>query len=720
MSLISEHTAPVISHTQTFLPHTSLHLLALNRCAAIYSGEFEAAVSQITRTAGMTLGVERFSIWLYQPGLQKLNQADTYLLTQNCHTSGLSISAFDYPGYFQSLTDRDCLIINDITQVGGLKETGLEGDASYDEVLKTFVQDWLEPRNIQSILEIPIRYDDRVVGVVRCEQVGSPRYWGLEEQHFVIAIATLVALALETQKRRQQDQAVQRQQQYTRLFRSLLESHGDIQNSSWEWAALVRQVGQSLGASRCLIWTYNSTESSALSPLVEYFTEDRLSWSEEQFPIQSHPYYDALLSQDSPIIFQPDHDLTLKQLVLPANLQAEMDDCVTIRTVYQGKVNGIISLHPTQAPAIWPEDGLSMLQSLATYVGIAIAHTQLMSREQQHLSKLKSQERKLQREIIERQQAEQAWQESQCFIQNILDASTNILYVNDFATGQNSYISRWINNVLGYQPEDILKMGNHFLEQLAHGEDLEEMRAQRRRLSFLNNGEIIEMEFRLKHRQGNWRWLLCRETVFHRNSEGVPTQIFGTVTDITERKQAEEALYEVNRELKRLASVDGLTQVANRRSFDEYLLQEWQNLRNHPSPLTLILCDIDYFKLYNDAYGHQAGDICLQKVAQAIDCAVKRNSDLVARYGGEEFAVILPNTSLEGAKQVVDNIQREVNSLQIPHCQSKVGKYITVSMGISATSFKSAVSPDALIAAADRGLYQAKYEGRNRCCLEYV
>ena len=329
-------------------------------------------------------------------------------------------------------------------------------------------------------------------------------------------------------------------------------------------------------------------------------------------------------------------------------------------------------------------------------------------------STLSQQQRQLKRETIEREQAEQAWQESQRFIQGIIDASTNILYVDSFTDGSNFYINRWIQNVLGYTPTDVQKMGPRYLEQLVHADEKVLMATERKKLSAINDGEVVENEYRFRHRQGNWRWLLCRETVFQRDEEGLPAQIFGTATDITKRKHAEVALKEFNEELARLASMDGLTQVANRRSFDEYLAQEWENVGSGRSALSLILCDIDYFKSFNDTYGHQAGDVCLRKVAKAIEKAVKRNTDLVARYGGEEFAIVLPNTNAPGVEQVAQEIQREIRELSIPHSQSDVSEYITLSLGIASITTTENAHPDMLVATADQGLYQAKYEGRDR------
>jgi len=194
-----------------------------------------------------------------------------------------------------------------------------------------------------------------------------------------------------------------------------------------------------------------------------------------------------------------------------------------------------------------------------------------------------------------------------------------------------------------------------------------------------------------------------------------------------------QQLEETNRHLLQLASSDCLTQLANRRYFDEFLEQEWQRMSREATPLSLILCDVDYFKAYNDAYGHPAGDNCLQQVAIALSKSVKRPADLVARYGGEEFAVILPNTGIEGAVQVAEAIRTRVRDLELVQANTQASQYVTLSVGIACTVPRPArtcpqgesskaphcnllhpeSSPAALIAAADRALYQAKAAGRN-------
>jgi diguanylate cyclase (GGDEF)-like protein/PAS domain S-box-containing protein len=200
-----------------------------------------------------------------------------------------------------------------------------------------------------------------------------------------------------------------------------------------------------------------------------------------------------------------------------------------------------------------------------------------------------------------------------------------------------------------------------------------------------------------------------------------PYAIAGIYLDISDRKQAEIALAEAesslrgaNQELQKLVNLDGLTQIANRRCFDERVVYEWQRLYRDRQPLSLLMFDVDYFKRYNDFYGHQLGDQALLLIAQAVDQLVCRPADLVARYGGEEFIVILPNTNLEGAIAVAKNLHKAIADLQIPHQDSDVSDIVTVSMGLASDIPNLDRSPYVLINQADQALYYAKQQGRNR------
>jgi diguanylate cyclase (GGDEF)-like protein len=185
--------------------------------------------------------------------------------------------------------------------------------------------------------------------------------------------------------------------------------------------------------------------------------------------------------------------------------------------------------------------------------------------------------------------------------------------------------------------------------------------------------------------------------------------------DITDRKRLEETLKRANRQLERLAAVDGLTQLANRRTFDATLQKEWRRMRRNRQPLSVILRDIDFFKRFNDHYGHQAGDECLKAVAGCINRCLQRPGDLAARYGGEEFVVILPNTPSEGALHVAETIRQAVVAMHRPHAGSKTAEVVTLSLG-TATLIPPLENGDAkdLVEAADAALYQSKAAGRSR------
>jgi diguanylate cyclase (GGDEF)-like protein len=173
-------------------------------------------------------------------------------------------------------------------------------------------------------------------------------------------------------------------------------------------------------------------------------------------------------------------------------------------------------------------------------------------------------------------------------------------------------------------------------------------------------------------------------------------------------------LQKANQNLQLLANLDSLTKLSNRRGFDEYIQKEWDRMQRIAAPLSLIMCDVDFFKNYNDRYLHPNGDKCLIKVAMAMRKAIRRSGDLVARYGGEEFAIVLPNTDALGAISVAENIRSSIRNLQITHEASAVCSYVTISVGVSTIIPNRENDFQALIHAADRALYQAKSQGRDR------
>ncbi|MBE9102966.1 diguanylate cyclase [filamentous cyanobacterium LEGE 07170] len=188
----------------------------------------------------------------------------------------------------------------------------------------------------------------------------------------------------------------------------------------------------------------------------------------------------------------------------------------------------------------------------------------------------------------------------------------------------------------------------------------------------------------------------------------------------SELKQLNQQLQTANLELDQLSKVDELTQIVNRRKLNEFLDQEWSRLGILGKPLSLIMCDIDHFKSYNDLYGHIAGDKCLREIAQTLRKATRRTSDLVARFGGEEFAVVLPNADNNGAERVAKKIIAQIQQLEIPHSSSSANGCLTVSLGAATVIPNQSNSPEMLLQAADRLLYQSKQQGRNRYSLELL
>lgn len=189
------------------------------------------------------------------------------------------------------------------------------------------------------------------------------------------------------------------------------------------------------------------------------------------------------------------------------------------------------------------------------------------------------------------------------------------------------------------------------------------------------------------------------------------------VVSYLSRNEIDQVEYELelnNRELTTLSVTDTLTGLANRRKLDETLMREWNRMRRNGQPLSFIMCDVDHFKIYNDNLGHQAGDVCLQKVASTLQDALVRPGDLVARYGGEEFAIVLPDTDAHGAHQVAENLRQAVRALRIPHAGEGVA-FLSVSLGVtSANQPMQDELPDILVKKADEALYMAKASGRDQ------
>jgi diguanylate cyclase (GGDEF)-like protein/PAS domain S-box-containing protein len=276
--------------------------------------------------------------------------------------------------------------------------------------------------------------------------------------------------------------------------------------------------------------------------------------------------------------------------------------------------------------------------------------------------------------------------------------------------GQRTYVSPSFVALTGWTVKESLRLPWVTMVDPADRPLLEEA------IALIRNGSPpITVRYRYVRKNGTLLWVeaLIRMAPSPDDAEG---QLVANIRDITTRKAAEDEIAALNRELAAQATTDGLTGLANRRSFDAQLEHEWQRARRQGTTLSLLMIDVDHFKLYNDEYGHQAGDVCLRGVAQQVSDAMCRSTDIVARYGGEEIVVILPDTDTVGAGEIAERVRYAIEAARVPHRRNLPSGSVTASIG--AATADMAQSPQTgvatLITAADCALYAAKRAGRNR------
>lgn len=319
-------------------------------------------------------------------------------------------------------------------------------------------------------------------------------------------------------------------------------------------------------------------------------------------------------------------------------------------------------------------------------------------------------------EITERKQAEEALMESEEKYRSILDASPDDITITDLE-GRILLVSPASKKMFGYEPDYEDFVGMRLVDFIIPEE------AERAK------SNILLMYKGGSPRPNEYHGVRKDQSIFHievnsgfvSNSNGKPNKMVFIIRDITERKLTEQKIQqlvhqlEIERNIAQINSItDSLTGLANRRYFDEALRTEFYRLKRSGSMMSLIMLDVDYFKNYNDSYGHLAGDDCLMQIGNMFKIIVGRVLDIAARYGGEEFAVILPETDNKGAKILAERILEAVEKLAISHPTSDVSEHVTVSIGVVTINASEYESPEQAMTLADEALYLAKKGGRNR------
>jgi diguanylate cyclase (GGDEF)-like protein/PAS domain S-box-containing protein len=293
----------------------------------------------------------------------------------------------------------------------------------------------------------------------------------------------------------------------------------------------------------------------------------------------------------------------------------------------------------------------------------------------------------------------------------LLESTRAIPWRIDWATMRFTYIGPQIEALLGWSPSSWQTVTD-WAERI-HVEDREKT------VNFCvaqsQEGVDHEADYRALTPDGDTVWI---RDVVHvlRRPDGSVDSLVGFMFDITARKQAEDKILQLQRELEVLSYRDSLTGVANRRMFDALYPVEWAKARASGEPLSVLVVDIDYFKQYNDHYGHMQGDECLRKVAAALYAGASRTRDLCARLGGEEFVLLLPATDLDAARNMAERCRKLLAQKELAHARSGVGRLVTVSIGVGSIvpGFKD--DPAVFLDRIDRRLYQAKSAGRDQVC----
>ncbi|WP_296895502.1 GGDEF domain-containing protein [Thiobacillus sp.] len=290
----------------------------------------------------------------------------------------------------------------------------------------------------------------------------------------------------------------------------------------------------------------------------------------------------------------------------------------------------------------------------------------------------------------------------------LLESTKAIPWKIDWQTMRFAYIGPQIESLLGWSPASWVSVEDWATR--IHPEDRE--RVVNFCVAQSKAGTDHEADYRALTQDGDHVWI---RDVVHvvRNDAGEVDALVGFMFDISERKKTEEQLVILQKELEALSFKDGLTGVANRRMFDSILEVEWAHARRNNQPLSVIMLDIDYFKQYNDCYGHIEGDACLKRVAQTLNSAATRARDLFARFGGEEFVLVLPGTDEGSAAKIAERCRSLIFKEQIPHAQSPVSQILTVSLGVGTIIPSHQDDPLAFVETVDKRLYQAKQHGRN-------
>lgn len=309
--------------------------------------------------------------------------------------------------------------------------------------------------------------------------------------------------------------------------------------------------------------------------------------------------------------------------------------------------------------------------------------------------------------FAERRKLLQLTTENEQRFRSLAENSPDVLVLSDLS-GRRLYVSAAVKQLLGWTPRELI--GKSYHAEVTHPEDVPALTEAFEDVRRYDTG--ITLSYRCQHKGGQYVWVEGKINLHRDPQTREPIGFVTVVRDISSRKAAEERLQTAYHELETLAAIDSLTGIANRRHFDNILGAEWKRAIRTGTPTGLLLMDVDFFKNFNDLYGHVQGDECLRDLAKWIAQEIRRPGDMVARFGGEEFAAILPDTDEKGAADVAEKIRQAVAGRRMPH-SGNPHAVVTISIGCASLIPMRGSTERDLIEAADKALYRAKNVGRN-------
>jgi|GEM_PF-455573 len=707
------------------------------------SKSLNGTLADITETAANTLNVERVSSWFFSDDKGFIYCHDLYEQSCDRHSKGTELRHKKYPAYFDALLKGDAIVAN---------------QAADDARTCEFKDDYLKPLNITSMLDIPVRHKGEVVGVLCVEHVGEQRDWTIEEIHFATAIANFICLAVESVQRRQAEQRLRQTSERLSLINCIASSiRAGMSVEQVINAALMSLAHefQNYRLSYATISKEGSLKVVACKTLGSLPDTNGLC-----VDLTSAPEYLASLLKKQPLVIS---DVTtdyrfesLQPLLHKVSSKALLD---TPLNHYDDLV-GVICLE-TAAPHHWKQHEILIMQEVAEFLELAIRNAKGQEARREAEEALEHQKAVLERLVKERTSQLEYKAQLELIVANLSTKFIN-LPTTDFDQGIYEALKTvgefcGVERCVFIEVFDEQNSGIKNYEWLAPGIESKLPRQQEFRLNQFpwiydqlrdNNivyfRDISEMPEDAKDDQGMLLYLQVRSialipVVYAMKLSGVLSlntqkvtkhwseddlnlfQLVGNMLiNVTERKKYDEELkrseallLNSNKKLKDLATIDGLTGIPNRRFFDLRLQSEYRRAQREQFPLAVIFFDIDYFKLFNDEFGHVAGDLCLKRVANTIKDHCQRASELAARYGGEEFVVILANISSDGALALAERIRNAVQGLMIDAPTASESNFLTISGGIACMVPPLETTAEDLLRVADKALYEAKSSGRN-------